>query len=388
MSYGVYSLPINSTLPETQFDLCWMNAIASSGAYWSRLVGCALVLYCYATSQRKSLWNVLAVHAVTGFLATLVESGWVAAGNCGAFAPAQPSSLHVALLVNELFWIPNELSVVMYSYIKTRIVLRDRRVERGATWFLYILGVVYAIGRVNIGRMRMNKGLLFDADIASGYNYVYILWAVADLVLMVLLAMNVVSHVHESQELGRVLSLLNIVVASGRVSAQTQLTVSSYTMFAVATIGAYPMLLLVDVLMTRFLLYAPKTDSSGATSGVTGGGAGLTGTGNGAGGGGGAFRGLTTAPQRSGGGGGGDMYALKQVSTTAGGTVGGTMRGGSPPLNGGGDGGSPGSEASTLSTVSPGAAVPGGTLHAFRSVGFAEQASPRAGGDSASVLKY
>ncbi|KAJ1567002.1 hypothetical protein HK405_007569 [Cladochytrium tenue] len=332
MSYSVYSLPINTTLPETRFDLCWMNAIASSGAYWSRLVGCALVLYCYATSQRKSLWNVLAVHAVSGFLATLVESGWVAAGNCGSFAPAQPSSMHVALLVNELFWIPNELSVVMYSYIKTRIVLRDRRVERGATWFLYILGVVYAVGRVNIGRMRMNKGLLFDADIASGYNYVYILWAVADLVLMVLLAMNVVSHVHESQELGRqsarvvttllkssiprfaviffntlLLSLLNIVVASGGVSAQTQLTVSSYTMFAVATIGAYPMLLLVDVLMTRFLLYAPKSsDSSGATSGVTGGaGGGFTGTGNGAGGGGTAFRGLTSGPHRSGGGGGG-----------------------------------------------------------------------------------
>ncbi|KAI9319558.1 hypothetical protein DFJ73DRAFT_769572 [Zopfochytrium polystomum] len=285
------SLVIGNPLPQTRFDVCWLEPL-SGGQQWSKLMGCALIMYCYSFSQRKSLWNVVLVHAVSGFLGTIIENVWVAAANCKIMVPGDTASSYAyVLLVNELNWIPHESTIIVYSYLKTRVILKGVMLERMVNYFLGGVFLLYVACRANIGRLRFQHNLLSDDDIALAHNYVYILWIIADVVLFVLLIWNVVDHLSKSlaasskviktllnSSLPRfavilfntmVLSVLNFVLRTPGLDSMTLLTLKNLSKFTSLVKGTYPTLMLLDVLMTKFMLYGRDAEDSG-TGGIGG----------------------------------------------------------------------------------------------------------------------
>ncbi|KAI9320348.1 hypothetical protein DFJ73DRAFT_803268 [Zopfochytrium polystomum] len=285
------TLVIGGPLAQTRFDVCWLEPL-SGGQQWSKLMGCALIIYSWSFSQRKSLWTVLLAHAIGGFFGTLIENIWVAGANCRYFVPQQDAPYYAWLLLfNEINWIPHESTVILYSYIKTRIVLRNKTIENVVNYFLIAMFIFYVGCRINIGRLRYQHNILMDEDIALAHNYVYIIWILADAVLMVLLFWNVIDHLQKSNALATqttsvvktllnsslprfsvilfntaVIAVLNFVMRNPNLDAGTTLTLKNFSKFTSMVKGAYPTLLLLDILMTRFLLYAKQSEHTSDAS--------------------------------------------------------------------------------------------------------------------------
>ncbi|KAI9322956.1 hypothetical protein DFJ73DRAFT_785589 [Zopfochytrium polystomum] len=168
-------LIINSTLPQTSFDVCWLEPI-NAGLQWSTLVGCALILYCFSFSVRgQTLWVVLLVHALYNPLA------W-------------------ALAVNEVNWVLHESSTVYYSYVKTMVVIRSGTLKKILKILLILIFAGFVGCRANIGRLRYMYNQLMNDDIELAHNYAFLVWSAADLMLMVLLALNVVDYAKKKIE--------------------------------------------------------------------------------------------------------------------------------------------------------------------------------------------
>ncbi|KAI9337711.1 hypothetical protein DFJ73DRAFT_950670 [Zopfochytrium polystomum] len=305
-------LVINSTLPQTRFDVCWLESV-NGGQAWSKLVGCALAIYCWSLSSKKSLWNVLLVHAVTGMLGTLIEDGWVAAANCGFQRPGVVSAASWMLLANEVNWILHESMTVYYSYIKTKVVIRSPHIDSLLHKALCLLFLFFAGARLNIGRLRYSANLLSDPDIELAHNFAFLIWGLADLVLMVLLVLNVLDYAAgRSRSRSRqsrqhrpttaatttttlqqgefvlktllnssiprfavifantlLICLVNFVAHYADHAAIGYLTLQNVSKFAWMVKGSYTTLLLLDILMTRFLLFAAGTAGTAGERSLT-----------------------------------------------------------------------------------------------------------------------
>ncbi|KAI9349310.1 hypothetical protein DFJ73DRAFT_960069 [Zopfochytrium polystomum] len=244
-------------------------------------------MYCYSFSVRgQTLWRVLLVHAAAGFVGTLVETAWIGAVNCGFPAWAW------LLAVNEVNWVLHESSplaarekwglfTVYYSYIKTMVVVRSTTLNKVLKVILLVVFAGFVGCRANIGRLRYLENQLMTDDIELAHNYAFMVWGTADLVLMVLLVLNVIDYARKKRESEKdgvfvVQTLLNssiprfaviflntIITPNPRPHTKTRpLLIRNATKFAWMVKGTYPTLLLLDILMTRFLLYAHHASGS------------------------------------------------------------------------------------------------------------------------------
>ncbi|KAJ3193604.1 hypothetical protein HK101_004538 [Irineochytrium annulatum] len=256
------------------FDECWMVPI-SGGLQWSTLVGCSLILYCYAFSKGELLWRVLSFHAISGLFGMLMETSFSAARLCGNDNPA----IAAIILVNEVNWIVHESTTVLYSFIKTAVILTSDAVKRGFQILMLVLFIVFAALRVNIGRLRYSHNTLMDNDIEQAHSYAFVVWGIADLIIMVLLVWNVHEHIARSvnQRSSAVLTTLMsssvpriaviflntlAIVIIGQLFS-TNPTVRNVNAFIWLVKGAYPAILLLDILLTRSLLQDTRERSSG-----------------------------------------------------------------------------------------------------------------------------
>ncbi|KAI9349319.1 hypothetical protein DFJ73DRAFT_760680 [Zopfochytrium polystomum] len=281
------SLVIGGPLPQVRFDICWLETLGG-GPQWCKLIGCALIIYTWLFVPKKSLWNVLLAHGLGGLLGTLLEGVWAAAANCRLLTPKTASPYAWILLLNETNWIAHEAAVVAYSYIKTSIVLRSPRVRAAVNYFLAATFVLFVALRINIGRLRFQNNNPNGTDVTAAHSPVFALWLAADAVLMYLLARNVHDHIQKkifadassyavvrtllSSSLPRfavifvnnaAIALLHFVALAPNLGTQGTLTVSNFSKFASTVKGTYPVLLLLDILMTRFLLYANQSEGGG-----------------------------------------------------------------------------------------------------------------------------
>ncbi|KAI9326145.1 hypothetical protein DFJ73DRAFT_177437 [Zopfochytrium polystomum] len=140
----------------------------------------------------------------------------------------------------------------------------------------------FMAARLNIGRLRYAANRLMDSNIELAHNYAFLIWGSADLILMVLLALNVLEYasqksnpaLQQGQFVLRTLlnssiprfavifintlliCVVNFVVHYSNHDAIDYLTLQNVSKFAWMVKGSYTTLLLLDILMTRFLLYA------------------------------------------------------------------------------------------------------------------------------------
>ncbi|KAI9325157.1 hypothetical protein DFJ73DRAFT_784452 [Zopfochytrium polystomum] len=278
-------LIISTTLPQTNFFVCYLEPI-NAGLPWSILVGCALIVYCALASspsptRGRRLWRVLLVHAAAGMAGTLAENAWIAGANCSL------GRWGWVLLANEVNWVLHEGSTVYYSYIKTKVVLKSPRQEKYLNAFIFALFVAFTGFRLNIGWLRFRDNDLMNNDIRLAHTWAFLVWAVADLVLMVLLVMNAIEFLgrkREGEQEGNfvVVTLLNSSIPRFAVIFVNTILIcilnildthfpstrlSNIGKFAWMVRGTYSILLLLDILMTRFLLFAPHPNSSSHHSG-------------------------------------------------------------------------------------------------------------------------
>ncbi|KAJ3191893.1 hypothetical protein HK101_007307 [Irineochytrium annulatum] len=261
----VAATPSATPAVQMTFDQCWMQPI-SGGLQWSTLVGTTLILYCYAFSKGELLWRVLFFHAISGFCGMLMETSFSAARVCGNDNPA----LAAIILVNEVNWIVHEATTVLYSFIKTAVILTSDSVKRTFQILMLVLFVIFAVLRVNIGRLRFSHNALMDNDIEQAHSYAFVVWGLADLIIMVLLVWNVHEHITRSanQRSSAVLTTLMsssvpriaviffntlAIVIIGQLFS-TNPVVLNINSFVWLVKGAYPAILLLDILLTRSLL--------------------------------------------------------------------------------------------------------------------------------------
>ena len=251
----------------------------TSGLSWVQTVGCFYVIYGFLISTKKTLWKVLLVHGITGLLGSLLENIFLAnnIANPG-------SNLAWILLLNEVNWILNESSTVVYSMIKLEAVITSPLVKKTIRFLMGALFIIYAVCRIYIGILRMRFNTTMNPSIESAHSYAFLPWGVADLVLLGLLVQNTVEQVHSNalrQSKAISSSILKsslprfliIVITTGGIVVLGQVaqnsTIRDISTFFWLLKGTYPLILLFDIQTTKSMLRAAQSSMSTTTGNNT-----------------------------------------------------------------------------------------------------------------------
>ncbi|KAJ3220919.1 hypothetical protein HK099_003904 [Clydaea vesicula] len=255
----------STTVAAPSFLTFWLKQFQSDGLAWVQSVGCFLIIYGFTISRREKLWKVLLFHGITGLLGTLVETFYIAK------KVSHPTEVWSILLgLNEINWIINEASTVVYSVIKLEAGISSPVVKKSIRIFLAVLFVAFAALRSNIGYLRVRDDKTMNPDIAKAHSFAFISWGVAELVVFGMLCYN--SYLHLGNRLykvkGSVMGTLLtssiprlvvmafntfVIVFVGQITDPSE-TVSNFNTFAWLVKGTYSLILLFDLQSTKNLL--------------------------------------------------------------------------------------------------------------------------------------
>jgi uncharacterized membrane protein len=146
------------------------------------VVGCSYLCYQYLLSDRAStMVYVLFAHGLSGLIGIFVETAF------GAHKQCQISS-NVAILLglNEICWIINESSSVLYSYLKCRSVIPLKYTKFIEAYFISLFIGFFGC-RINIGVLRVKHNVINSLTISEAHSFAFIFWGLADVTVMGLL---------------------------------------------------------------------------------------------------------------------------------------------------------------------------------------------------------
>ncbi|KAJ3105205.1 hypothetical protein HDU97_008359 [Phlyctochytrium planicorne] len=215
------------------------------------------------------------VHAASGFFGTLMETAFIGAKDCNI----NNGSLAYILLFNECNWILHEATTVWYSYIKTSVIFTSDTLKKVFMFINGFLLLVFAVLRINIGRLRFSANSLDNDDIQTAHSYAFLVWGAADLIILGLLCYNVWDHVKRrsnKESKGMIMTLMNssvpriaiiffntlFIVIIGQLKKPLPKTLDNFHSFLWLVKGTYPMILLLDILMTKSMLIAQRDKSA------------------------------------------------------------------------------------------------------------------------------
>ncbi|KAJ3247870.1 hypothetical protein HDU78_002951 [Chytriomyces hyalinus] len=256
----------------SQFDVCWMNQM--NGLQWVELVGGALILYCYClttTSEAKGyMWRTLLACGVSGICGILMETAFAAANDCGNTDP----NLAYIIAFNEINWIIHEVTVVLYSLFKSLSVITNHALKNSVYMIMAVLGVIFAALRINIGVNRFKFNMLGNHEISVAHSWAFISWGIADLVIIVLLVMSTLTYMKNdagsniggafktilTSSIPRIfvifINTICIVIVGQFMNPSP--TLSNFNHFLWWVKGTYPLIMLIDILLTKDLLMKSK----------------------------------------------------------------------------------------------------------------------------------
>ncbi|KAJ3357897.1 hypothetical protein HDU91_005356 [Kappamyces sp. JEL0680] len=255
------------------FTSTLLHELTNSGMAWTQIIGCFWLFFAFCISNKKFLWQILFVHAVTGFLGSFVENTFLSVKQIN---PA--SSVGILLGFNEICWILNESSTAIYSLTKLETILQDKarnyvRIAIG----IMLLG--YAGCRVAIGILRTNENSVGSDDISAMHSYAFLFLAIIEMIIFCLLAYSTVKHLQSfsDRRIGDLMKtlftssiprfliiVLNtiVIVICGQFYSSPSQTVKDVNDLAWAIKGSYPIILLFDVLTTKNKLMETAKKSS------------------------------------------------------------------------------------------------------------------------------
>lgn len=93
--------------------------------------------------------------------------------------------------------------------MKLSVVITNIRMRKAVWGMLSLLFVAYVACRINVGRIRVAENSGWNDDIARAHSYAYIVWGLADLVIIYLVLYNAWTHFQNSNVvMGKVIKLL------------------------------------------------------------------------------------------------------------------------------------------------------------------------------------
>ncbi|KAJ3135951.1 hypothetical protein HK101_004073, partial [Irineochytrium annulatum] len=217
------------------------------------------------------------LHAVSGFAGTLMETAFSAARCSGNY----DGNFAYIILFNEINWIVHESSTVLYSYMKTCVIITSEGMRNMVSIGMGSLFLIFAGLRANIGRLRFTQDTLGSESISAAHSYAFIVWGTADFIILCLLVYFVRDHVKNSStgsgkgpslmmtlfkssvpRIGIIFFNTFAIVIVGQYYNSTNLRLGTFNSYLWLCKGAYPAILLLDVLMTKSLLIEAKTKSN------------------------------------------------------------------------------------------------------------------------------
>ncbi|KAJ2994535.1 hypothetical protein HDV02_001513 [Globomyces sp. JEL0801] len=252
----------------TDFVTLYLNELCK-GRQWLQTSGCILVIYGYFVSNKKLLWKVLLWHGISGLMAILVESFFVAKKGC-----CSSENWSFLLGFNEISWIIHEYSTVIYSAIKLETILMKsmhKKILRG------ILGVCFfgfSVFRVLNGIARVQTNDVNNSLTRQAHSDAFLFWGIADMVILVLLVMNAINIKSDSfQTNDPIVSTLFkssiprllIIVINTLILVVVGYTYRDHSPSGIAELawaikGSYAMILLFDMHTTKDMLLAASND--------------------------------------------------------------------------------------------------------------------------------
>ncbi|KAJ1569365.1 hypothetical protein HK096_003339, partial [Nowakowskiella sp. JEL0078] len=280
---------------------CWMQNLNDDSGSFVLLVSSILMLYGYLVSNKRRLWAILLVNSISGILGILIQSAFKSFNNdltivSSVISPCNKvvsddaqRVLGILLGVNEFFWYLNEISTVLYAFLKIETVTSSTlpvTVSRIIRYALLFWATSYFPLRVYIGYLRATHHVVFDADIMYAHGYAYISWGVMELVILGMLVhavlfvksegvngKSMVAMVLSSSVFRLLLISLNQVAiafvaryAIIRDQIQNYEPLSVVNLFIWLARGVYPAILLMDILSTQSLLFHSVPPEEGRQS--------------------------------------------------------------------------------------------------------------------------
>ncbi|KAJ3305145.1 hypothetical protein HDV03_001907 [Kappamyces sp. JEL0829] len=253
------------------FASAFIKQVTTSSMAWNQIVGCfwyavppvyPRLLFAFCISNKRFLWQILLVHGMSGLAGMVIEDSFVAMKD---IAPTE--HLGIMLGLNEIFWILNETSTVIYSLTKLETVL-ESHVRKYVRIAIGILLLGYGVCRVQIGILRTTQDAVTSPSIQKMHSYAFVFLAVVEMIIFVLLAYCTVQHLRSNPDkrFGEIIKtlftssiprisiiVLNtlLIVICGQFYIDPSQTLTDINSLAWAIKGSYGMILLFDVLTTK-----------------------------------------------------------------------------------------------------------------------------------------
>jgi hypothetical protein len=266
-----------SSVGQTQsFGTVFLGIYMKSALSWVQTVGCLWAIYGYLVSNKRKLWTILLVHAISGLLGIFVEAiYWTKVIRDPA------DNVPILLGLNEINWILHESTVVIYSLVKLQPVISNPRVKKFIQISMSILFLCYSGFRVMIGYLRVRDQVGESPEIANAHSFAFIFWGLADAIIFILLIKFTIDHLRKGNEqfssliltlfkssIPRLLVLVlntTVIVALGQIPLRDITQNDIYTLVW-AIKGTYPIILLFDLMSTKAMLLLVTSKSSGSNS--------------------------------------------------------------------------------------------------------------------------
>ncbi|KAJ3275842.1 hypothetical protein HDV01_006708 [Terramyces sp. JEL0728] len=262
----------------TDYITALVNTYSGSGLSSVQTICTMYVIYAFCLYTKKTLWYVLIVHGITGFLGTFIENCFIAK------KVSDPNENWAVLLgMNEINWILHESTTVLFSLLKLELIVFSRFYRKILRGVMLVCFVAFASCRINIGVDRVRDNTTMNFAIAQAHSYAFLVWGISDLILFSLLIANTISQLKSNgssrivevlfkSSLPRFLFLISntfVIVVLGQYPTLCE-SLQNLNNLVWMFKGSYPLVLLFDVITTRNMIVnrveAEIIKSSGITS--------------------------------------------------------------------------------------------------------------------------
>ncbi|KAJ3118758.1 hypothetical protein HK098_005840 [Nowakowskiella sp. JEL0407] len=285
-----------SDKPLPTFASCFTSALNFDLGSWSLLAASIIIVYGYILSNKKFLWQILLVNGISGTLGIIIQTSFLAVHwdpnsthpnllRCNDIAPTGSTVrdvLNVFLGINEMFWYLNEITIVLYSFFKIETVTSvtiPRRYGLVLRAVMLVFVIAYLPLRIVIGIIRRRDDARWNDAIADAHAYAFSSWGFVELIIIGMLIQAAVYAKRESQNASNIIttifssSILRLLIIS-----VNQIAIAIATRFKSTESledfknclwlirGAYPMIMLFDILSTQTLLVERSRNNSNRRS--------------------------------------------------------------------------------------------------------------------------
>ncbi|KAI8892203.1 hypothetical protein BC833DRAFT_612388 [Globomyces pollinis-pini] len=178
----------------SSFTATFIYLATQKGGYWLLTFASLSVMYCYGISDKSMLWKVMLINGLSGLTAITIQEIYQAKRLC-----CSTEKWAFLLFINEIFWIIHEITTVMYSLFKVEILLNQER-KRMVRYMMFGLSILYTITRFILGYVRFEEDTLVGTRINQIQSYSYLIWLLADLLLLILLSYSIYLHMNSTHQ--------------------------------------------------------------------------------------------------------------------------------------------------------------------------------------------